>query len=205
MDRRWHDGVSLIELLVATSVLSTLLALGWPSFAEALTRQRVRTAAHLLGGHFASARNTAISRHMAVTVCPSSNGRHCSPGNDWSQGWLIYHEAATDGAATAGNTPLQYGRPAAGNRLRLLASAGRSQLRFLADGRSAGSNLSVAICDGKWLRAEVVVNNLGRIRSQRFDSSQACPDASATAAAASPTIIQSGLTYAMATVSPEPP
>ena len=59
--------------------------------------------------------------------------------------------------------------------LRLISSMGRQQARYLPDGRSAGSNLTISICNVQGrLLATVVINNSGRIRSARPIKPAAC-------------------------------
>jgi type IV fimbrial biogenesis protein FimT len=58
--------------------------------------------------------------------------------------------------------------------LRIVSSTGRIQLRYLPDGRSAGSNLSVRLCREDKLLAQVIVNNTGRIRSETASGSTPC-------------------------------
>jgi len=57
---------------------------------------------------------------------------------------------------------------------RIRSSVGRPQLRYLPDGRSAGSNLTVRISLRDRLMSEVVVNNGGRARSRRAASGEPC-------------------------------
>ena len=58
--------------------------------------------------------------------------------------------------------------------LRIVSSSGRVQLRYLPDGRSAGSNLTVRLCREDKLMGRVIVNNGGRVRSERASGSTPC-------------------------------
>ena len=60
--------------------------------------------------------------------------------------------------------------------LRVVGTPGRPRLRYLPDGRSAGTNLTLSICsqDGRLL-GSVIVNNAGRPRSERPKRPQPCP------------------------------
>lgn len=162
--------------MVALAVLSVLVAIGIPSFKGTLERQRTRTAAHLLSAQFAVARSTAIGQRLPVTTCPSLDGARCSGGSDWSHGWIMYRDPGSETQPADDSAILgRENRPAAGPT-RLLSSPGRHLVRFLPDGRSAGSNLRIRICSGDRLMAEVVVNNLGRTRSSRPSGNAACVD-----------------------------
>lgn len=176
MPKRAPTGFTLIESMIAMATLAILVAIGIPSFKGTLERQRTRTAAHLLSTQFAIARNTAISQRRPTTVCPSLDGTRCSNGSDWSQGWIMYRDPGKAPQPADASAVLQWeNRPIAG-ATRLLSTSGRRLIRFLPDGRSAGTNLRVRVCSGERLMAEVVVNNLGRVRSSRPADNPPCLD-----------------------------
>ena len=60
--------------------------------------------------------------------------------------------------------------------LRLPGTSGRRYLRYLPDGRSAGSNLTISLCNRKGEKlGAVIVNNAGRPRSERAKTGSVCP------------------------------
>ena len=60
--------------------------------------------------------------------------------------------------------------------LRVTSTVGRQQLRYLPDGRSAGTNLTLSICNqNQELLGQVIVNNMGRPRSERPKVPTPCP------------------------------
>lgn len=167
-------GLTMVELAIVIAILAVLTAIALPGFTGLLERQRITTTLHLLSAQFAQARSTAIVRHEVVSVCPSRGDGRCRDDGDWSEGWLLYRDPGRQGQPTAPADILreERRRPHAG--LRLSSSEGRPQLRYLPDGRSAGSNLRVRVCLRGRLRGEVVVNNLGRVRSRRADGGESC-------------------------------
>lgn len=42
-------------------------------------------------------RTAANDNAQTITVCPSSNGRHCSPSGNWSTGWIAFVDRNSDG------------------------------------------------------------------------------------------------------------
>ncbi|WP_140718800.1 GspH/FimT family pseudopilin [Pseudomonas sp. Hp2] len=167
-------GFTLIESMMAMAVLAILVAIGIPAFKATLERQRARTATHLLSAQFASARSVAISHRTPTTVCPSADGLRCTEGTDWSRGWIMYRDPGrTPQPASAASVLRWENRPASG-ATRLLSSPGRRLIRFLPDGRSAGTNLSVRVCSDERFMAEIVVNNLGRVRTSRPTGNLPC-------------------------------
>lgn len=171
-----QTGITLVEVIVCACVLSITAAIAAPSMDRLIERQRAIAANHNLITHLAQARMTAITRSAPVILCPSRDGATCNANTDWGDGWLLFLDR--DGnrqpdypadIVGADSTP-------ASRHLRLTSTAGRKQVRYLPDGRSAGSNLTISICNRKGeLLSSVVVNNAGRARSTRPASPTSCP------------------------------
>lgn len=173
--RRRSWGITLLEMIVAMSVTTTLLALAIPSFHAMQRRSQVDTALHLLTSHFASARIAAITQNVPVVVCPGSGGETCRQDSDWTHHWLTFRDP--DGNRQPDDVIDIYRNDAAPDnpRLRILSTSGRSQVRYLPTGYSSGSNLTLRVCyDGK-VSGVVVINNAGRIRSARPSDAEPCP------------------------------
>jgi type IV fimbrial biogenesis protein FimT len=83
-------GYSLYELLVTLAVATTVLAIGVPSISGTLARQRQRVEIDALFHAIHVARKESIMRRKVVSLCPSADGEQCSPGRDWSSGWLMF-------------------------------------------------------------------------------------------------------------------
>lgn len=176
MPRTAATGFTLVESMITMAVLGILVAIGLPSFKGMIERQRALAATHLLSSQFAIARSTAISQRIPTAVCPSSDGTRCSDGTDWSQGWIMYRDPGRTTQPANNPAVLRWeNRPAAGT-IRLISTSGRRLIRFLPDGRSAGTNLSIGICSGGRLMAQVVVNNHGRVRTSRPATAIRCAD-----------------------------
>lgn len=167
-------GFTVLELLVTVAVLGVLLGIGLPAFRASLEHQRISTAVFLVAAQFATARNTAITRREVVSLCPSARGEGCDETVDWSGGWLMYGGSRRSSQPEEPAAILRRFPPPGHASLRFHSSTGRRALHFLPDGRSAGSNLRLRICLAGQLRGEVVVNNLGRVRSRRLPGWQAC-------------------------------
>jgi type IV fimbrial biogenesis protein FimT len=171
---RGPGGFSLLEALVVMAISAIGLAIGVPSYRGMMDNQRTSSTMHLLTAYMASARNTAISYRIPTVVCPSDRAGGCRTDGDWSQGWLMFFDAdgnrqpdTREDILRDENTPLH-------PSMRLVSSSGRPQLRYLPDGRSAGSNLSVRLCRDGILLGQVIVNNVGRARSERASGSKPC-------------------------------
>jgi len=94
--RSRNHGFTLYELLMTTVLVATLLAIGIPSFAGMIARQRQRVEIDALFHAIHVARKESIMRRKVVSICPSSDGEHCEPGRDWSGGWLMFENTDRD-------------------------------------------------------------------------------------------------------------
>ena len=171
---RSRAGFSLVEALTVLAITAILLLVGVPSYAGLVESQRASSAMHLLTAHMASARSTAITYRIPTVVCPSDRAGGCRRDGDWSQGWLMFFDADGNRQPDSRQDILRDENAPIHPSLRIVSSAGRTQLRYLPDGRSAGSNLSVRLCREDKLLAQVIVNNTGRIRSETASGSTPC-------------------------------
>ena len=89
-------GYSLLELLVTIAVAALILALGIPSFAALNARHAQRVELNALFHAIHLARKASIMRRQVVSLCPSVDGRSCTPGQDWSGGFLVFENGDRD-------------------------------------------------------------------------------------------------------------
>ena len=89
---RTARGFTLYELLITIVLVAILATLGAPLFEQSYAKARQTTEINALFHGFHLARKESILRHKIVSLCPSSDGVHCVPGRDWSNGWILYRE-----------------------------------------------------------------------------------------------------------------
>ncbi|MCA0196587.1 MAG: GspH/FimT family pseudopilin [Proteobacteria bacterium] len=168
-------GFSLVEATAVLAVVSILLGLALPGLQDVVRRQRGATALHLISTQLAQARTTAIARRTPVTVCPSLGDGRCRAEPDWSAGWLVYRDVRRrDQPQSSGDILYEARRPLHGS-VQARASVGRVRVRYQPDGRSGGNNLTIRVCVGASAGGEVIVNNVGRVRSKRSPAGTPCP------------------------------
>ncbi len=68
------SGFTLLEILIACSILGILTAMAVPSFSLWIARQQLRQATTELAGNYAMARTAAMSRGSGVTVTTAMTG-----------------------------------------------------------------------------------------------------------------------------------
>ena len=174
---RKPDGFTLIEVMVTLSVLSLLLAVGLPAFAGLLQNQRAASALAALVSQMSHARLAAVKHRRPTVLCPSTDGASCATGGDWSQGWMMFVDRDGTRRPSQASDVLQYDPLPRSEHLRIRSSSGRNHLRYLPDGRSAGSNLTIHVCGSDGMRlGAVVVNNAGRPRTERARAGIPCPE-----------------------------
>ena len=174
--RHRNAGFTLIELTTTLAVVAICAGIGLPSFTGFLERQRTSAAISSLTTHMSLARMAAISSNRRAVLCPSSDGASCEASTDWSTGWMLFLDDDGNRKADDGDEVLRVDLEPTSRHLRVISTVGRQQLRYLPDGRSAGTNLTLSICNrGGELLGRVIVNNMGRPRSERPKRPAACP------------------------------
>jgi type IV fimbrial biogenesis protein FimT len=163
---KFSEGLSLVELLATLSIVGILLTLGMPSLARFAAEAELRAQSSALSVALARARLRAVETASIVTVCPSTNATVCQPGTDWSSGWLVFDDGPRAGQPGPARGVLEAALLDP-DRLLLSSTSGRRTIRFRADGTSAGSNVTMTLCDPRHpgLGRQLVINNIGRVRS----------------------------------------
>lgn len=90
-----QSGLTLIELLVAISVLAILLSIGIPSFQSMVAQNRATSAANELQSTLQFARSAAIAQARQVTVCAANFATSpptCRADRIWSGGWIVLQQ-----------------------------------------------------------------------------------------------------------------
>ncbi|OUS39217.1 hypothetical protein A9R01_02365, partial ['Osedax' symbiont bacterium Rs2_46_30_T18] len=88
-----NKGFSLVELMIAISVITLLITVGVPSFNATVLKLRGSSIADALITSLHFARSEALSRNERVAVCantdtdPASTDYPCN-GNNWNSGWM---------------------------------------------------------------------------------------------------------------------
>lgn len=168
-------GFTLMEALTTVAVLAAVLAVGMPAMASIRHRAQASAAMHQLTTALATARIMAVSRSRSVTVCPSRDGSSCRTDLNWDAGWIIYLDPGREAQPASGALVMQRTDGPKGVTIR--STAGRHSVRYLPDGMSSGTNVSLSICSTADTRlvGRIVINNAGRARSERSAALVPCP------------------------------
>ncbi len=93
------DGATLIELLVALTIVGVVLSSTLPEWGAFLAERGQRDRADALMQTLLQARSEAIKRGTRVDVCPAAGNGCANPPAGWEAGWIIVADHARDGAA----------------------------------------------------------------------------------------------------------
>ncbi|HRN61219.1 MAG TPA: GspH/FimT family pseudopilin [Luteimonas sp.] len=168
-------GFTLLELLIAVAILVVIVGVAIPSSARMLGHLRTTAALESLTTHMSLARMAAVTRRRPTILCPSTTGTSCGSGTDWSGGWMLLVDSNGNRRPDPDDEVLRVDLTPTSRALGVTGTRGRPFLRYLPDGRSAGSNLTLSVCsrDGHLL-GNVIVNNAGRPRSSRPTTPTPC-------------------------------
>ncbi len=170
-------GVTLIETVCVLAVIGVVSAIGMPSLRGTLSNSHATVVGDRLLTDLARARSEAIMSRMPSVVCPSVDGSTCTKGTDWSNGWIVFVDRDGDDQRSAIEPVLSVVTANDLGGLQVTTSVGRTKARFLPDGRSGGTNLSMHVCDGQKLARSVIINVVGRSRIEKPDSADSACDA----------------------------
>lgn len=169
-------GFTAIELLAIVAIVCILLAIGVPSFASLIRRQKLTTAANTLFAAVNLTRSEAIHRGRRVDLVPAG-----SRGN-WQDGWVVFIDDNGNQRPDAGETVIQT-FPAVDRDMGIVASFTDSKVQYVAysgSGRTRTNGSSQTSQSGNWRlelggqSRKVVINFLGRPRVCNPDKDGSC-------------------------------
>lgn len=103
---RKDSGFTLIELMVTVTVAAVLLGVGIPSFTQLIKNNRKTTVVNSLVTDIHKARAEAYARNQRVVLCQgngSTAAPDCAGGGEWTQGWIAFVDANTNGNFDTGS------------------------------------------------------------------------------------------------------
>jgi len=83
-------GVTLLELMIAITILGILIGIAVPSFRAFTRNNRATAAQNDLVTALNVARSESMRRSRPVSLCPSTDGETCSADGNWAQGWMVF-------------------------------------------------------------------------------------------------------------------
>ena len=144
-----HAGFTLLEMMVAVTVLLIGLMVAVPSFQSLNVDSALTSDAQRMTSLINYARTEAIKLNRYVVICNTSNGTSCSTDTDAWKGWLIGEERAGQLARV-----LQSGTFAKGTQVKLHGLKDRTlysqlyitPLGFMRNGSKLPLSMQMFIC-----------------------------------------------------------
>jgi len=133
-------GFTLTELLVVSSIVAILLAIGVPSYRYVTNSSRMSSEINGLLGDVQYARAEAIKEGQPVSLCVSSDGVTCSLSTNWQNGWIVFPDPNQNVTPAAGSVIRQQSAFTGTTPDTLVANTAVSAISFNRDGfaQSAG-------------------------------------------------------------------
>jgi type IV fimbrial biogenesis protein FimT len=107
-------GHSVVEVVMAMSILSGATALAVPEMSRLMASVRLRSGMQSITDGLRLARYEAIRRNGRVVMCKSADGRQCTKAGDWTQGWIVFHDSNNSGQVNGSEAVLYREPPTSG-------------------------------------------------------------------------------------------
>lgn len=163
-------GFTLIESLITLSVVSVLLVVAVPSFAELVADTRLVAAVNNMTVTLQLARSEAIKRAQDIVICKGEPGLGCDSSRTWQQGWIVFVDANTDRQWNSATETLVWTQPTLrrGATVTLHAFPSANYFTYHLSGL-AGSNGTFVFCDerGDDAAHALIIARTGRPRAAR--------------------------------------
>ncbi|WP_281103882.1 GspH/FimT family pseudopilin [Vreelandella jeotgali] len=164
-----QQGVTLIELLVVMALIVMIANVGYPGMRALAERNARRAAVMQLQDALALTRNTAITRHAEVSLCPRAADKtaQATCGTDWSKPLLV-----VAGSTEAEIDPDHIQRVFPGIDARVTYNRGWKRVKYNMLGHSGGHNGTFTLCPADHRQpggrgTELILSQLGRTRLEK--------------------------------------
>jgi len=171
-------GYSLVELVFTVAIAAIVLATGVAMLDGTVARNRQATEIDALFHAIHLARKESILRRRAVSLCPSTDLVTCSPGYDWSDGFILFVNHDRDEPPRIDDNEPVLGRHFGSDTVRITANRRGFTLRAI---YRRATNGTLVVCDraGRIHPKALVVSYTGRPRvavAKRNGDAYACAD-----------------------------
>lgn len=160
-------GFTLLELLIALTILGILLGIAIPALKNAVARVQSTSARSAITGTLFDAQRNATVVGREIVVCPAI-GEQCIGGQDWSHGWIAFIDHDSDRLHGPGDQIVRREDELPAG-VRLHGTAGRQRIVYQPNGGSAGTNITFTLCDRRGPKSAqaLVLSNGARLRHDR--------------------------------------
>ena len=159
------NGFTLIELIIALSIISILSAYALPNYREFKQNQTMTQQINRLSATINFARNQSIISGQHVILCASQSFTACDGNSQWHKGWMVFADS-NHNRTFDGSDRMLLNENSMGNDLQAVASVHRPIIRFDSTGFAPGTNLTIRFCDDRGVDhgKAIIISNVGRPR-----------------------------------------
>lgn len=168
---RFHNGFTLIELMITLVLAAMVLSIGIPSFRQTIEQNQLTSQINSFTTALHLARSESVKRGRRVSVCASSDGSNCN-GIGYEQGWIVFAEESSFGTREAAEELINVvDALATGLTLRGSANLGAA-ITYTPDGQSSAAG-QFALCKNNDVNKSRRINILitGRVRIDTISTS----------------------------------
>jgi type IV fimbrial biogenesis protein FimT len=140
---RKSRGFSLIEMITVMSIAAILVAIAVPSYQYVTNANRIASEGNGLLGDLQYARAEAIKEGQGVSVCVSSDGKTCTGGSNWQNGWIVFSDVNGNGVVDAVDAVLRVQAPFSGSDTFVATPPNLAVVTFNREGFAAVANGTV--------------------------------------------------------------
>ncbi|NMP14853.1 GspH/FimT family pseudopilin [Thalassotalea sp. Y01] len=163
------NGVTLIELIVAISIIAILSTVALPSIKPLILQKRMMIEVNKWQQGFAFARQAAIRSANVVTLCPSSDGLRCT--DNWQQGAMVFADLDGDKSKSTDETVLyRIGASKKGFIATWRSFQNRNYIQFQHNGFTWYQNGTLRLCiegENQRYNRALIVTRAGRVRASQ--------------------------------------
>lgn len=158
-------GFTLIELMITLVIVAILGTTAVTSFASLLSSSALTTSLNTFTAHIQLARSESIKRRHRVVACPSTNQLHCTGGQAWHEGYILFTDANANRTRDDEELILKVVHLES-SAVKIYSTPGRKKLTFQPTGMSPGSNSTITFCpiNPGIPPKTLITNNSGRPR-----------------------------------------
>lgn len=162
------SGFTLTELLITLAVTVIIATIAVPNYQAFAARNQVSAEVLRLKTALALAKNTAVTRRTTITVCPSHDRQVCL--EDWKAPLMIVEGTLQGGTRSEDEPVLKVIEP--GKVAGVAFRNGYRFIRFPRNGWPRGYNGTFLVCGEGGEGAQVIMSNMGRVRSKGTEDCQ---------------------------------
>ena len=158
-------GFTLIELIIALSIISILTAYGIPNYRTFKQNQTMTQGINRLSSTISFARSQSIINAEHVILCATQSYTACDGNSQWHDGWMVFADSNRNRSFDASDRMLLHENNMS-NGLLAVASIHRQKIRFDTTGYAPGTNLTIRFCDSRGAEhgKAIIISNVGRPR-----------------------------------------